>query len=396
MKLLRATLALAILGEVACGRVGGGVSSGAGGPLASGPNVVAVSVNAGPAGTVNTPFVTVTVCMPGTSTCQQIDNVLVDTGSSGLRLIAEALPAGFDLPGASDAGGDALFECEQFADGYAWGSVRTADVRISGEQASSLPVQLIGDPAAPTVPVDCAIGPPLATVQSFGANGVLGISVFREDCGPVCETIAEPHFYYGCTASACQGVTLPVAQQLQNPVSRFAVDNNGAILQLLSVDPAGQLGDMGALIFGIGTQTNNGLGSATTIAADAASGTFTTTFAGQSLAGSGIDSGSNALFFPAQLAVCTDTVSTGFYCPASVQLLQATLGVAGKAVSFSIANATALLQNQPSFTAYENLGGPAVAGAGFDWGLPFFYGRKVFVAIEGQSTPAGAGPFFAF
>jgi hypothetical protein len=79
-----------------------------------------------------------------------------------------------------------------------------------------------------------------------------------------------------------------------------------------------------------------------------------------------------------------------------VQLLQATLGAPGKAVSFSIANATALLQNQPSFSAYDNLGGPAVAGAGFDWGLPFFYGRKVFVAIEGQSTPGGVGPFFAF
>jgi hypothetical protein len=395
---MRATLVLAVLCEVvACGRVGGGVSSGAGGPLASGPNVVAVSVNAGPAGTVNTPFVTVSVCMPGTSTCQQIDNVLVDTGSSGLRLIAEALPAGFDLPGATATAGDALFECEQFADGYAWGSVRTADVRLSGEQASSLPVQLIGDPAAPTVPADCASGPPLATVQSFGANGVLGISVFREDCGAVCETVVEPHFYYGCMATVCQGVTLPVAQQLQNPVSRFALDNNGAILQLLSVDPAGQIGAMGALIFGIGTQTNNGLGSATTLAADAASGTFTTTFAGQSLAGSGIDSGSNALFFPdTQLTTCTDNVSTGFYCPASVQLLQATLGASGKAVSFSIANATALLQNQPSFSAYENLGGPTVAGAGFDWGLPFFYGRKVFVAIEGQNTPAGVGPFFAF
>jgi len=28
--------------------------------------------------------------------------------------------------------------------------------------------------------------------------------------------------------------------------------------------------------------------------------------------------------------------------------------------------------------------------------LPFFFGRNVFTAVEGQSTPAGAGPFVAF
>jgi hypothetical protein len=35
---------------------------------------------------------------------------------------------------------------------------------------------------------------------------------------------------------------------------------------------------------------------------------------------------------------------------------------------------------------------PAVPG--FDWGLPFFYGRAVYTAIEGRGTPAG--PYFAF
>jgi hypothetical protein len=31
---------------------------------------------------------------------------------------------------------------------------------------------------------------------------------------------------------------------------------------------------------------------------------------------------------------------------------------------------------------------------GFDWGLPFFFGRTVFTAIEDRGTPAG--PYFAF
>jgi hypothetical protein len=28
--------------------------------------------------------------------------------------------------------------------------------------------------------------------------------------------------------------------------------------------------------------------------------------------------------------------------------------------------------------------------------LPFFYGRNVFTAIEGQNTPAGLGPYVAY
>jgi hypothetical protein len=392
---------LLILCLGACGRVGGGVSSGAGGPLATGPNVTSVSVNAGPAGIINGAFVSVTVCAPATANCQTVDNVLVDTASSGLRLLAEALPAGFALPQAADVAGDPLYECVQFGDGYAWGSVRTADVTLTSEEASSLPVHLIGDPAAPAVPANCPNGtPPENTVQSFGANGVLGISVFREDCGSACASAVVPATYYGCPAAGCQGVMLPLSQQLQNPVAHFAIDNNGVILQLLSVDPAGAVGDRGALIFGIGTQSNNVLAAATLIALDATAGTFTTAYGAQTLPASIMDSGSNALYFPdASLPRCTSAVAIGFYCPTSVQNLRAVQTSAtgvSNSVSFSVANAAALLQNQPTFTAFQNLGGIALQSNSFDWGLPFFYGRRVFVAIEGQNTAAGTGPFVAY
>src|ERR1019366_284235 len=57
-------------------------------------NVLPIVVDAGPAPqsffTTNQGFVTVTVCIPGTNTCQNIDHVLVDTGSSGLRLLSSA------------------------------------------------------------------------------------------------------------------------------------------------------------------------------------------------------------------------------------------------------------------------------------------------------------------
>jgi hypothetical protein len=61
-------------------------------------------------------------------------------------------------------------------------------------------------------------------------------------------------------------------------------------------------------------------------------------------------------------------------------------------VPFSIANAEQLFSTGNA--AFNNLGGsfPGV----FDWGMPFFFGRTVFVAIDGQQTPGGPGPYWAY
>jgi len=63
-----------------------------------------------------------------------------------------------------------------------------------------------------------------------------------------------------------------------------------------------------------------------------------------------------------------------------------------RTTNFSVASAQNLFSNGE--TAYDDLGGEN--SGSFDFGLPFFFGRTVYTAIEGQSTPAGTGPFFAF
>jgi hypothetical protein len=65
-------------------------------------------------------------------------------------------------------------------------------------------------------------------------------------------------------------------------------------------------------------------------------------------------------------------------------------------VSFSVANADQLFAANPSFNAFNNLAVPSGDTTTFAWGLPFFFGRNVYTAIEGRSTPGGAGPYFAF
>lgn len=403
--LLRAAYAALIVIQ-GCGGGGGGSSSsnattGANTVALAGSNVQAISVDAGLAGTVNLAYTSVTLCVPGSSSCRTIDHVFVDTGSTGLRILSSALGASFALPRQLDSGGDPVVECAHFADGYTWGPVKLADMKIAGEQANSLPFQVIGDANFPSAPSACsATGPAKNSLAELRANGILGLAVFRQDCGNACALSGNPGIYYTCPASGCQATAMPVNLQVQHPVAMFAADNNGVIIELPAVPDAGAASVSGSLVFGIGTQANNGLGNASVIGVNPGKSSFTTIYNGTSYGASFLDSGSNAFFFAdAGIPVCTDPSAAGFYCPPATRNLSATMqdGSGRSAtVNFSVANAVALVTGSPGFAAFANLGAPQIVANSFDWGLPFFYGRKVYTAIDGASTPAGAGPYIVF
>ena len=168
------------------------------------PNVEPLIVDGGPSGlptpTVNVPYISVTVCLPGTGTCQTIDHILVDTGSVGLRLMASVVT--LSLPALTDASSRPLAECLQFASGTTWGSVATADVKLptSGERATSVNVQLIGASSAGSPPSGCT-GTAINTVDTFGANGIIGVGPFVNDCNTAgeCEPGVQSANYYYCT-----------------------------------------------------------------------------------------------------------------------------------------------------------------------------------------------------
>lgn len=359
-------------------------------------NVQPVTVERGPANSINAIFTSVTLCVAGGGdrACQTIDHILVDTGSTGLRIMAEALA----VPLAPQAGPDqkVLAECAQFADGYTWGPIRLADVRMADERANAVPIQVIGESDFAAAPDSCsATGPALNTAAAFGANGVLGISVLRQDCGDACAQDAYFGAYFACAGAVCDPATVSLERQIQNPVAMFAMDNNGSLIALPSIPAAGLAQAHGALIFGIGTQPNNALGHAEIIGVDHNTGDFSTIYNGQAYDGSFVDSGSNAIFFPgADFTICGN-----FYCPDQSQSVTAinrgTNGI-DSVVSFTVANAVPLVNANPGLTALDSLAGPNYKTRGFDWGLPFFFGRKVFTAIEGRATPAGTGPYIAY
>ena len=54
-------------------------------------NSISINVGAGTARNVNTPYVSVTICQPGTNICKTVDNILLDTGSTGLRVLASTI-----------------------------------------------------------------------------------------------------------------------------------------------------------------------------------------------------------------------------------------------------------------------------------------------------------------
>ena len=391
----RFVIAALLLAQQITPQCGGGAAPGSG-SSGSDSNTVPLTVSVGPTGSaVNTGFVSVTICIPGqASNCETISGVMVDTGSSGLRVLASALT--LPLAQQTTAGGAAVNECFPFQDGFTWGPVATADLTIGSKQAKQVPIQLVGASNAP--PPDGCTSSGLAsedTLDTLGANAVLGIGVFRQDCGLGCALAgsSNPGLYYACSGAACQVTAESLTAQLQNPVWLFPDDNNGVAIQLPGAATPGQTTALGTLVFGIGTQANNALGNAAVFTLDG-NGNFTTRFGGTSTTGF-IDFGSNGYYFldeaTANIPTCSDNAD--FYCPpATLALSAANTGANGRTgtVSFSIANADTL----PDVAVLPQLGGTFPGD--FDWGLPFFYERTVFTAIEGQSTPGGTGPYFAY
>jgi hypothetical protein len=286
---------------------------------------------------------------------------------------------------------------------------------VGGEKASSVPIQVIGDPAYPAslAPDSCqtaSVDNPESTVATFGANGIIGLQGFQQDCGAGCapggdSATLDGSYYNACTTSACVGTYVPLDQQVENPDFLFAKDNNGVLIQL-PAETADEASATGTLIFGIGTESNNALASGANIyTLDQNSGTFITSFGGNSALEGITDTGSSSYFFPAGseasvLPTCTDIAS--LYCPTVTQSLSGTIqGDNGTvtSVAFKIANGDTInadiINNAVTVAPYLGAGAGQLTTT-FDWGLPFFYGRRVANAIEGHSTSAGTGPYVAF
>ena len=389
-------------------------------PTSEGLNVMAVTV--GNLSVPNEPTVSVTICAPGTTNCVKVDNVLLDTGSSGLRIFSSLLPADIQAALPSENYG----ECYSYIGGNIdWGSVSRADVQLGQETASSVPIQVIdqtyGDQGtscynsvvtliksagnlsssthcianSTSNPSTC---PYFDTAAANSYNGVLGVNFAFQDCGSFCATHVSNYMYFSCSSGSCAQSQVSLKNQVANPIGYLAQDNNGLVLQLPSPGATGLSATSmtGKVYFGVGTQSNNTFSNVTTLTAsestsDSCYTYFQTQWQNQTICGY-VDSGTTLYSFPMPSNSTTLPVdSYGIFVPGSKKMLSATnVGYNGtqSTVQFVIADPTAYfnlstLAPLDSVIAFFGINsGSSTSGEGsiildgdFASGNPFFFGR---------------------
>lgn len=361
-------------------------------PVASAPNVLPITVEAVNTGVCslafNIPCTSVTICQHNSSNCQTISDILVDTGSPGLRIFQSLINVQMVQTGTS---ANPIAECAQFADTTAaWGPIELVDVQLgssSSQKIGNLPVQVILDPTVGrgvSSAFSSACGSnalPLDTPANAGFNGILGLSVEQVDTS----TTSGPYFTCldpNCVNGPPSAVIAP--NPLRNPVPLLPVDNNGIILTFPSVPASGAVTVSGSLILGIGTESNNRLSASAQIYPISAAN-ITMEYQNTSYQGF-FDTGSNFLAFPDSiLSTCTDPNLKAFYCTGPGVTVPRTASLLNQEnqsipISFQVTDVTTLNQN---FNVFNDIGGPS-AFSGFDWGFPIFLGRTIYLSYAGS------------
>jgi hypothetical protein len=352
---------------------------------ASNTMVIKISPGTDVCNNINQPCVTMVVCSTNNpNQCINVPNILLDSGSIGLRIFASLLKE-INLVPESTFLSSTLAQCVHYGDDSAnWGPVSYATLKIGGETLSSIPLQLIDS----NFPGNSNCPNASTSPQEFGINGVLGVAPINPSSGGT---------YYACNNGNCIPTAVSDTQAVFNPITALALDNNGIILSFPQIPSTGSSAVQGLMTLGIGTRANNQLAvnlSVYPIENSNLLASMITNFNQNNLYGF-FDSGSNLLYFvESTIAVCN-----GYYCPnpgINLSALNSTLnGGAQKNTAFVVANAEELLTYGQ--TSYNNIAYsfPAFANY-FDWGMPFFYGRTVYIAFPNKPTPLGNGPYWAY
>lgn len=377
---------------VSCSKSPDGSSSSQVTNLPQGSNVLTITIGGAGlcTGVPNLPCVAVTICVPTTTQCQTVRDILLDTGAVGLRVFKSALTIDLSAQIIQDAQGNQIGECLIFGTGADWGPVATAGVVLANEPEVVVPIQVIDPSFAGQSAVSNPCGQPVDTDPTTAHfNGILGIDGFVSDQ-------RAGSSYFSCGAGGCNPMANPPSF-VQNPIAALPTDNNGYAVIFPPVGDRGALSLTGALILGIGTQSNNMPNGVAVYRRDSRNGTISTTYKGVTSPGF-LDKGSTFLFFNDPTIPLCPTFNKAFCPPTSLNLSAVNLGTNGTSgvVNFQVANAATLASTGNA--VFDNFGGPELAGLSgeFDWGLPFFLGRTVYTGIETRNSILGFGPYWAY
>ena len=356
-------------------------------------NVVALTVKT-PRGGFNRMVVSVTLCAPATDRCTTIDDVMVDTGSTGLRIEASAMPSALHLPAFLGPNGAPLAECLRFVHSAAWGPLVRADVRLGGLTAPSIPIQVIEDG-----PHEQPGGCPVSNVRPT-ANGTLGVGPHLLDCQGTCDQVTMATGVFGFHEGSWAQLKGPVvpAFRVPNPVSRFPVHGNGVVIDLPTVKPGGEAEVTGTLTFGVDTAVNNGLGEARIVRLDRR-GFFTTLYDGVAYPDSYLDSGTMAYIVGGGRIPRCARMAWALCLEPSRAFAATMIGTTGEetATSFSVGDYQAVGDHR--LGAFDGAAIAADEGSkSFVWGASYFLGKRIVLVFEGRGASGKMrhpGPFFA-
>ena len=320
-------------------------------------------------GALNEPVVTLKICVPNTSTCENVSNVLVDIGSTGLRL-SHILSISSRLPQESENG--PITECYAFVSGYNYGPVVTATVTLA-DQSVTVPVQVSNSQLA--APSSCTNGGsiPSAPFEPY-INGILGLLFPQDDS-------LDGLYYEGGSGPT----TISTSLVVQNPVFLLGnSENNGVLLSNFPAVSTTQGAPTVSGLLTFGTESASSLKELETNN----QATITANYNGNLTAF--FDSGSNGFFIDnPTIATCPSSSSlSGFFCGTAPHQTSTLTGTNGTSVSldFSIENAQTLLAtgNQD----FSSLGGPM--SDTFDAGFPaFLYGYTIGVEYISPTSDSG-------
>jgi Protein of unknown function (DUF3443) len=339
----------------------------------------------------NTPYVSVTFCIPGTRECKTVDRIKLDTGSEGLRVQRSAL-AGLGLPISMDSGGSEIAMCADFGGGSGdWGPIAKADLFLGDTYAPGATVEVI-DSTYPSPGVSCF---PNTTSEQ---NGIIGMDT----------ALAAPNgkSYFSCNSSgnssSCTPIDLDLKDQPLNPITYMTQDSNGFLMRTPAVPATGLPNLRGEVIFGIGTAANNQPSKGLNVCHVRPDDFFRLSYNGNTY-WTKFDSGTNSFNLPSDMSgipFCQD--SSVYLCP--VQPVE---------LSVELLNADGSECAPLTVSVTGNFYGPGTPeqswvepGLGEIWGgetsqmlglgIPFFFGRDIYYVLGGRSSPLGAGPAVAF
>ncbi len=228
--------------------------------------------------------------------------------------------------------------------------------------------------------------------EDFGVNGILGVAPFIND---------EVSEYFSCNTSSCSTQSIESNKKLANPIAFLAESYaNGVTFKFPTLGSNGATGAIGYAVFGVDTNSDNTFESSINIYPINIGTTcelficMYTTLLNTFIQYGFLDTGSNFFYFDDS----NINNNNGYYNPNPTLTLYPINTAESNnkvATNINIANLDSLIYSTNN-TAFSNIGATIGFDGFLDYGLPFFFGKTVYICFNGKSCNGINGPYWAF